>query len=354
MKLRMEILGAVHRIVVKLGTGLLTDAEHALAPAQIEQVVAQIAALHRQKRQVIVVTSGAIGAGMAELGLKQRPKKLDELQAAAAVGQSKLMAVYDEMFGRAGIHVAQVLLTHDDLKNRARHLNARNTLETLLTHGVVPIINENDTVSVDEIKFGDNDRLAALTAALIDADLLVILSHVEGLLEGAQGKVIALVPAITSEIEKLAGGTDRETSVGGMKSKIEAARIVTRAGIPMIIASGERQGVLTDALAGKDVGTIFPPHEGKLASRKRWIAFFQRPTGVLRVDDGAKQALCADEKSLLAKGVVAMEGEFRPGDGVSIRDAKDVGFARGLAKVGGSELETATGVVVHRDDLVIL
>ncbi len=350
----MEILGAVHRIVVKLGTGLLTDAQHALAPVQIERVIGQIVALHQQKRQVIVVTSGAIGAGMAELGLKQRPKKLDELQAAAAVGQSKLMAVYDEMFGRAGIHVAQILLTHDDLKNRTRHLNARNTLETLLAHGVIPIINENDTVSVDEIKFGDNDRLAALTAMLIDADLLVILSHVEGLLEGAQGKVIASVPEITREIEQLAGGTDRETSVGGMKSKIEAARIVTRAGIPMIIASGEREGVLTATLAGKDVGTIFAPHEGKLASRKRWIAFFQRPKGVLRVDDGAKQALCADEKSLLAKGIVAMEGEFKQGDVVSIRDAKDVEFARGLAKVGGSELETATGVVVHRDDLVIL
>jgi glutamate 5-kinase len=350
----MEILGAVHRIVVKLGTGLLTDAQHALAPAQIERVIGQIIALHQQKRQVIVVSSGAIGAGMAELGLKQRPKKLDELQAAAAVGQSKLMAVYDEMFGRSGIHVAQILLTHDDLKNRTRHLNARNTLETLLAHGVIPIINENDTVSVDEIKFGDNDRLAALTATLIDADLLVILSHVEGLLEGLQGKVIASVPEITREIENMAGGTDRETSVGGMKSKIEAARIVTRAGIPMIIASGEREGVLTSVLAGKEVGTIFCPHEGKLASRKRWIAFFQRPSGVLRVDDGAKRALCADDKSLLAKGVVAMEGDFKQGDVVSIRDAKDVEFARGLAKVGGGELETATGVVVHRDDLVIL
>jgi len=354
MKLRTEILGDARRVVVKLGTGLLTDAQHGLAPAQVERLVGQIAALHRLKRQVIVVTSGAIGAGMAGLGLKQRPKKLDELQAAAAVGQSKLMAVYDEIFGRSGIHVAQVLLTHDDLKNRTRHLNARNTLETLLARGVVPIINENDTVSVDEIKFGDNDRLAALAATLIDADLLVILSHVEGLLEGPQGNVIASVPEITADIEKLAGGTDRETSVGGMKSKIEAARIVTRAGIPMIIASGEREAVLADALAGRDVGTIFFPRAGKLASRKRWIAFFQRAAGVLRVDDGAKQALCAGEKSLLAKGIVAVEGEFQEGDVVSIRDTRDMEFARGLTKVGAEGLETATGVVVHRDDLVIL
>jgi glutamate 5-kinase len=209
-------------------------------------------------------------------------------------------------------------------------------------------------VSVDEIKFGDNDRLAALTATLIDADLLVILSHVDGLLERAQGKVLPSVSEITLEIEKLAGGTDRETSVGGMKSKVDAARIVMRAGIPMIIASGERDGVLTDALAGKEIGTIFLPREGKLASRKRWIAFFQRPAGVLRVDDGARQALCTDGKSLLAKGIVAMEGEFEAEDVVSIRDQNDVEFARGLAKVSHGELETAASVVVHRDDLVIL
>jgi len=355
MKLRTDILGDARRVVVKLGTGLLTDGQHALASAQIERLVGQFATLHQQKRQVIVVSSGAIGAGMPGMGLKQRPKKLDELQAAAAVGQSKLMAAYDEVFGKFGINVAQILLTHDDLRSRTRHLNARNTLETLLAHGVVPIINENDTVSVDEIKFGDNDRLAALTATLIDADLLVILSHVDGLLEGIGGKALVSVSEITPDIEELAGGTDRETSVGGMKSKIEAARIVMRAGIPMIIANGERDNVLTDALAGKEIGTIFLPHEGRLASRKRWIAFFQRSAGVLRVDDGAKQALCTDGKSLLAKGIVAMEGEFKTDDVVSIRDKNDVEFARGLAKVGHAELETAAaGVVVHRDDLVIL
>src|SRR5882672_978747 len=187
MKLRNEILAKVNRIVIKLGTGLLTDAQNHLARAEIKGLVAQVAALHQQKKQIIIVSSGAIGAGMAELGLKQRPKRLDELQAAAAIGQSKLMAVYDEMFGKHGITVAQVLLTHDDLKSRTRHLNAHNTLATLLAHNAVPIINENDTVSVDEIKFGDNDRLGALTATLIDADLLVILSHVDGLLQPGVG-----------------------------------------------------------------------------------------------------------------------------------------------------------------------
>jgi len=353
MKLRQEILAKANRIVIKLGTGLLTDAQNHLALGQIERLVAQIAALHQQKKQIILVSSGAIGAGMAELGLKQRPKKLDELQAAAAIGQSKLMAVYDKLFGTFGITVAQVLLTHDDLKNRTRHLNAHNTLATLLAHGAVPIINENDTVSVDEIKFGDNDRLAALVAALIDADLLVILSHVDGLLDG-EGQVIVAVPEITHGIESLAGGTDRTTSVGGMKSKIDAAKIVTRAGIPLVIANGGRENVVRDVLAGEEVGTIFLPHADKLASRKRWIAFFQRPAGTVVVDDGAKQALCANGKSLLAKGIVSVDGRFDEGDVVSIRDKNQVEFARGLTKVNGIQIVSASGVVIHRDDMVIL
>jgi glutamate 5-kinase len=256
------------------------------------------------------------------------------------------------------------------LRSRSRHLNARNTLVTLLERGVVPIINENDTVAVDEIKFGDNDRLGALTATLIDSDLLVILSHVEGLYavaavadRGELGQprspsaattVIHTVPDITRDIEKLAGGTDRTTSVGGMKSKIDAAKIVTRAGIPMIIANGERGRVLADILAGEEVGTIFLPHTPKLASRKRWIAFFQRPGGTLTVDEGAKTALCASGKSLLAKGVVSLDGKFEAGDVVSITGKNGVEFARGLAKVGSGDLKSANGVVVHRDDLVIL
>jgi glutamate 5-kinase len=358
VKLRQEILGKVNRIVIKLGTGLLTDAQNHLSVRQIEGLVAQIATLHDQKKQIIIVSSGAIGAGMAELGLKQRPKHLDELQAAAAIGQGKLMAVYDELFGKFGITVAQILLTHDDLKNRTRHLNAHNTLATLLAHGAIPIINENDTVAVEEIKddlhrFGDNDRLGALAATLIDADLLIILSHVEGLLEG-EGSVIPAVPEITHEIEALAGDTDRTTSVGGMKAKIDAAKIVTRAGIPLVIANGERANVLRDILAGEEVGTIFLPHADKLASRKRWIAFFQHPAGVVVVDDGAKEALVAKGKSLLAKGIVSSEGKFVEDDLVSIRDKNQIEFARGLSKVSGIQIKSATGVVIHRDDMVIL
>jgi glutamate 5-kinase len=352
MKSREEILGKARRIVIKLGTGLLTDAQNRLALPRIEQIVVQIAALCRQKKQVIVVSSGAIAAGMAELGLNQRPKRLDELQAAAAIGQSKLMAIYDELFGKHGLTVGQVLLTHDDLKNRTRHLNARNTLEALLQHGTVPVINENDTVAVDEIRFGDNDRLAALAATLIDADFLVILSHVEGFLK--DGVPMVVVAEITPEIEELAGGTDRATSVGGMKSKIDAAKIVTRAGIPMIVASGEREGVLTGLLAGEEIGTIFLPKDAGLASRKRWIAFFQRPAGTIVVDDGAKQALCANGKSLLSKGIISTGGKFEEGDVVSILDKNQVEFARGLTKVSGIQIKSASGVVIHRDDMVIL
>jgi len=371
MKLRQEILKDVKRVVVKLGTGLLTDAQNQLSEQKIEQLVTQIVGLHQQHKQVIVVSSGAIGAGMERMSLKQRPKRLDELQAAAAIGQIRLMAIYDRLFAKHDTTVAQILLTHDDvMERRYRYLNVRNTLEQLLKLGVVPIINENDTVAVEEIKFGDNDRLAALTATLIDADLLVVLSHVEGLYANPCGRgiptptgrdknvaptIIHTVAEITPEIESLAGGTDRRTSVGGMKSKVEAAKIMTRAGIPMIVASGERPNVLADVLAGEEVGTIFLPKTTKLESRKRWIAFFQKPTGALIVDEGAKQALCVNGKSLLAKGVVRIDGKFERGDVVSIRDKNDVEFARGLAKVGGGEgLEAETGVVVHRDDLVIL
>ncbi|MGD0016735.1 MAG: glutamate 5-kinase [Verrucomicrobiia bacterium] len=353
MKLREQLLGKARRIVVKLGTGLLTNAQNQLARAEIERLVGQLAALQRDGREVLVVSSGAIAAGMSTIGLATRPKDLAQLQACAAVGQCRLMAMYDEAFARFGIHVAQILLTHDDLRDRARHLNARHTLDTLLRRGVVPIINENDTVSVDEIKFGDNDRLGALTATLIDADLLVILSHVEGLLD-REKRVVTTVPEVSAAIESLAGGTYRGTSVGGMKSKLAAAKIVMRAGIPMVIANGECDNVLADILAGEEIGTVFLPGAEKLAGRKRWIAFFQRTAGALRVDNGARDALCVSSKSLLAKGVINAEGDFVVGDAVSIQDKNGVEFARGLTKVASSELKTAAGVVVHRDDLVIL
>ncbi len=359
MNLREKEVDGICRIVVKLGTGLLTDSANRLDRQCIGRLVKQLALLATEGRQLLLVSSGAIAAGMAQLGLVKRPRQLAQLQAAASIGQSKLMALYDEIFGKFKIHVAQILLTHQDLGIRERHLNARQTLNSLLARDIVPVINENDTVAVDEIRFGDNDYLAALTALLIDADLLIILSHVEGLcrrepVDGVSGQVISKVDEITPEIENLAGGTRRATSVGGMISKIQAGKMVTRAGIPMMVASGLVENVLPELLAGKEKGTLFLPRKPRLASRKRWIAFFQRPEGVFLVDRGARKALCKNDKSLLAKGVVSTQGRFCCGDAVSIRDENDVEFARGLTKVSCSEVRSEMGVVIHRDDLVIL
>ena len=315
------------RLVVKLGTGVLTDSRKQPDPAQLEQLVAQLAALRKAGKEVVLVTSGAVGAGMGALGLEKRPAELAELQACAAVGQSRLMATYAELFARHGLLVAQVLLTHDDLEHHERHLNARNTLVTLLGRGVVPIINENDAVSFTEIKFGDNDKLSALVASLLPADLLVILTTVDGVIENfgkANPKTIPLIEKIDSVLEKIARGTDSDTAVGGMKSKIEAAKIAVRSGIPLVIASGKKKNVLAKILGGEDEGTLFVAQPKKLQGRKRWIAFFHHPQGALFVDDGAKHALREKGKSLLPPGVARCEGEFRRRRrGADLRSGRD-------------------------------
>ena len=358
--MRSELLKNVSRIVVKLGTGVLTDSRKQIDPAQLEQIVAQVAALRRAGREVVVVTSGAVGAGMGALGFDTRPADLAEKQACAAVGQCRLMSTYEKLFAKHDLVVAQVLLTHDDLEHHERHLNARNTLVTLLGHGVVPIINENDAVSFTEIKVGDNDTLSALVASLLPADLLVILTTVDGVIEnfGQSGaKVISSIGQIDAELEKIAGGTTSETAVGGMATKIQAAKIVVRSGIPLVIASGRKQSVLADILAGADEGTLFIAQEGKLRGRKRWIAFFHHPKGTLVVDDGAKNALREAGKSLLPPGVARCEGDFAAGDVVRICDANGTEFARGIARFSSAavrEKSLPKEELVHRDDLVIL
>ena len=262
-----ESLKSAGRVVVKLGTGVLTDSQKQPDPAQLAQLVAQIAALRQSGHQVVVVTSGAVGAGMGALGYKSRPNHLAEKQACAAIGQSRLMAVYDQLFAKHGLVVAQVLLTHDDLEHHERHLNARNTLVTLLELGVVPIINENDAVSFTEIKFGDNDKLSALVAALLPADLLVILTTVDGVIEGFGGanpRTIPVIEQIDATIEALAGGTTSETAVGGMKSKVDAAKIAVRSGIPLVIASGRSDGFFQiGKCAVRTCKTVFDLHCGK-------------------------------------------------------------------------------------------
>ncbi len=355
-----ESVKAAARVVVKLGTGVLTDSRKQPDHAQLEQLVAQVAALRKAGREIVLVTSGAVGAGMGALGLEKRPTDLAELQACAAVGQPRLIGVYEKLFAAHDLRVAQVLLTHDDLEHHERHLNARNTLVTLLNHGVVPIINENDAVSFTEIKFGDNDKLSALVASLLPADLLVILTTVDGVIENfgrANPKTISVIEKIDSALEKIARGTDDELAVGGMKSKIEAAKIVVRSGIPLVIASGKKKDVLARVLAGEDEGTLFVAHPTKLQGRKRWIAFFHHPKGALFVDDGAKKALRESGKSLLPPGVARCEGEFDAGDVVRICDLDGTEFARGIAKFGTAEVrgkKLARVEIVHRDDLVIL
>lgn len=347
------------RIVVKLGTGVLTDNRKHPDLAQMAQLVSQMAEMRAHGKQVVLVTSGAVGAGMGALGYERRPSSLAELQACAAVGQSRLMTTYENLFGQAGLRVAQVLLTHDDLEHHERHLNARNTLVTLLRHGVVPIINENDAISSTELRFGDNDRLSALVACLLPADLLVLLTTVDGLIENygtSQARVLKLVDGLDDTVEKMAKGTESETAIGGMASKLQAAKIVIRAGIPLVIASGRKTTALREILAGAEEGTMFVAQPARLAGRKRWIAFFHHTKGALHVDDGAKRALRENGKSLLAPGVSHCEGEFAAGEVVRICDLDGTEFARGICDVESSVLQSqqAHDVVVHRDNLVIL
>lgn len=321
------------------------------------------------------MSSGAIASGTARLGLKARPRSIPEKQAAAAVGQSVLMGLYDRAFQEHGIRVAQVLLTAHDIADRARYLNARNTLLALLEFGVLPIVNENDTVAVEEIKVGDNDNLAALVAQLIEADLLVLLTELDGLYTAdprtdAGAKHLATADAFEDGIQRLVFDQRGNVSVGGMSTKLEAARKAASAGIPMVIASGTAPGTLPRILAGEPAGTYFPPRGDRLAARKRWIGFAVTPSGSLIVDDGARSAVAEKGRSLLPSGVSTVEGDFHAGDVVALRGPEGGDFARGLVNYDADELrrlcrahskdiEKILGYkgadeVVHRDNMVML
>ena len=369
---RTEIVRKTQRVIIKVGSGLLVSLSHGLRRDFFDQLADGIEWLRGEGKEVVLVSSGAIAAGMERLGLKQRPQSISHFQATAAVGQGILMRLYEEAFDRKGMKVAQVLLTHEDIRERDRYLNARNTLFTLLEFGVVPIINENDSVAIEEIKFGDNDLLAALVAGLVDAQLLVILSHVEGLYEdGPQGRrVIPIVREITPEVERVAGSTSSQLSTGGMLAKLRAAKIVARLGIPMILAKGEVPEVLKRIWAGEEVGTLFLPHGKRLHGRKRWIGFHLRPKGELMVDEGAKEAILRRGKSLLPSGVKRVVGSFGRGDLVICKDLQGEEFARGLVNYGSEELSRIIGKksteiegvlgykyadeVIHRDNLAVL
>ncbi len=368
-------LPKVKRLVVKVGSGLISAPGRGLLPDRIGALADELAALTKDGREVVVVSSGAIASGMARLGLTRRPRSIPEKQAAAAVGQSALMWHYEQAFARHGIRVAQVLVTQEDISARPRYLNARNTLQVLLRFRVVPVVNENDTVAVEEIKVGDNDNLAALVAHLVDADLLVILTDVDGLYTGdprvdPEARRLETVDAVTEEIERLVWDADGQVSVGGMSTKLEAARKATSSGIPMVIASGRVPGTLRRVLRGEPLGTYFVPRGDRLAGRKRWIAFAVPPQGRLTVDAGARSALVERGKSLLPSGVVEVEGEFHAGEVVSLSAADGKEFARGLTNYDAAELRKIQGAktkdlegrlgykrfdeVIHRDNLVLL
>ena len=311
-----------------------------------------------EDREVVIVSSGAIALGLDLMRLNSRPKKLPLLQATAAIGQNCLMDNYSKHFARYGINCAQVLLTWDDFANRQRYLNAKNTLLTLLRLGAAPIINENDTISTDEIKFGDNDRLSSLVASLINADLLIILSDVDGLLDKDK-RVVRVVDEITAQIKALACPTNKRACVGGMITKLEAAKIAVDSGIPCLIANGRRKDILSLSIKNPaECGTFFIPKKGNLAARERWIAFGSKPKAKVMVDEGAKKALI-DKKSLLSVGVVGLEGDFEAGDIVSLIDKEKSEFARGKSNLSGRQVDKVKGVrsdkeVIHRDNIVIL
>jgi glutamate 5-kinase len=370
----MSVPGLVRRLVVKVGSGLIAKPGHGLDAARIAPLVADLAAVARDRVEVTLVSSGAIAAGTARLGLKPRARTIPEKQAAAAVGQAALMWSYEQAFGTHGVRVAQVLLTQEDISDRARYLNARNTFLTLLGYRVLPIVNENDTVAVDEIKVGDNDNLAALVAHLVDADLLVLLSDIDGLYTGdprhdPAARRIDRVTAITPEMQQVAGAQG-PLGTGGMVTKLQAAQKAMAAGIPMIIADGRQAGVLAAIRRGEPVGTYFQPRTDRLTARKRWIAFAIPSQGVLEVDAGARRALVERGKSLLPSGVVRVEGSFAAGDAVRLRDPDGREFARGIVNCDAREVTLLRGAktadieqrlgyrildeVIHRDNLVIL
>ncbi len=357
------------RIVVKIGTKVITSRERALDKDVVKDIALQVSDIQDKGTQVILVTSGAIGAGMWLINLKKRPQALSELQAAAAIGQSHLMHLYSDYFKSRGYQIGQVLLTQEDFNDRQRYLNIKHTLEALLKHNVIPIINENDTVATDEIKCGDNDRLSSLVADMCGAGKLIILSDVDGLLD-EDGKTIGIVSDITPKISKLGGKSHCDLGTGGMATKIEAAKTVMQAGIDCVIANGKKKDILLKVMEGVGVGTTFIGKAGKFMAKKRWIAFSSRPKGAIRIDEGAKTALLEKDKSLLASGIIAVEGTFASGDIVRIVDDSGRELARGITSYSSQDLSKIKGLktakfrsvlgyqgrdeVVHKDNLAVL
>jgi glutamate 5-kinase len=372
---KKRILARCRRVVVKIGSSVLSS-DKGLHRERIQDLVTQMAALAHGGKELAIVTSGAVAAGVSRLDLPGKPRTIPEKQAAAAVGQIHLMALYEHYFSAAGLHVAQVLLTRQDLADRQRYLNAKHTFRTLLQYRVVPIVNENDTVAVEEIRFGDNDELSQMVATLLEAQLLVILSDVQGVFEedprdNAEAPLIPLLVGADGIIGRYGGASQSDFGRGGMRSKLETGVKAGAAGIPTIIASGLRKGILLDIFnPAIETGTLIVPEKGRLARRKHWIAYTLKPVGEIVVDHGACKAVMSQGKSLLPSGLREIIGSFSAGDCVKCLNPEGVEFARGLVNYSSQELEKIKGIhsseiertlgikvtdeVIHRDDLVLL
>jgi glutamate 5-kinase len=369
---RRDWVDRVRRVVVKVGSRLLVDDRCHLDESRIAGFVEQIVRVRASGRQVVLVSSGAIAAGLPDLKLTRRPRDLPSLQAAAALGQARLIELYRDRFAEHGVAVGQALLTHADLRDRDRHLNARNALNRLLKAGAVPVVNENDTVAVDEIRVGDNDQLSALVGNLVRADLVVLLTTVDGLftdhpLRG--GTLVRRVDGVTPEIRAMAGGAGDGVGTGGMQTKLDAAEICARGGERLVICNGLEPDSLVRLLDGEPLGTVFEPAAESMAGRKRWIAFFQKPHGSVTIDAGAASAIRDRGSSLLAIGVRAVEGAFTHGDLVSVLGPGSTEIARGLVNYAAIDLQRIAGKrsdeiatilgrceydeVIHRDNMTL-
>ncbi len=372
---KKPILKRARRVVVKIGSQILSSSD-GIEEARLRGLVRELAELHEQKKEIVVVSSGAVAAGMMQLGRKERPKSIPEKQALAAVGQIKLMALYERAFSKFGKSVAQVLLTADDLANRQRYINAKHTFQVLLESAIIPIVNENDTVAVDEMKFGDNDHLSALVATLLEADILVILSDVDGVYDQdprahEDAQLIPLISEARGLRQAIGGASMSALGTGGIVTKLAAAEEAALAGIPTVITSGLQSGVLAKIFDAKEqVGTLILPGADRLASRKHWIAYNLKPSGEIVVDQGAHDAVVQKGKSLLPSGLKEVRGVFGVGECVRCLDLDGKEFARGLVNYSAQELNRIRGLhtsriekvlgykayeeIIHRDDLVIL
>jgi glutamate 5-kinase len=372
---KKPILKRARRVVVKIGSQILSSSD-GIEEARLRGLVRELAELHEQKKEIVVVSSGAVAAGMMQLGRKERPKSIPEKQALAAVGQIKLMALYERAFSKFGKSVAQVLLTADDLANRQRYINAKHTFQVLLESAIIPIVNENDTVAVDEMKFGDNDHLSALVATLLEADILVILSDVDGVYDQdprahEDAQLIPLISEARGLRQAIGGASMSALGTGGIVTKLAAAEEAALAGIPTVITSGLQSGVLAKIFDAKEqVGTLILPGADRLASRKHWIAYNLKPSGEIVVDQGAHDAVVQKGKSLLPSGLKEVRGVFGVGECVRCLDLDGKEFARGLVNYSAQELNRIRGLhtsriekvlgykayeeIIHRDDLVVL